>query len=102
LTSNLQTGELNLQLVNRFVGNNPVGGTVPIGQWFHIVLYLKRAKDASGAVALYLDSEKVFEFTDTITDDTDWGQWYVGNLATATAPPECTVYVDDVTIQSTL
>jgi hypothetical protein len=102
LTTNLATGELNLQLVNRFVGNNPVGGTVPIGQWFHIVLYLKRAKDTSGAVALYLDSQKVFEFTNSITDDTDWAQWYVGNLASDLQPPESTVYLDDVTIRSTL
>ena len=39
--------------------------------------------------------------TGLVTDDTDWGQWYVGNLADALVPPASTVYVDDVTISLT-
>ena len=100
--TNSPTGELNLFLfsfLNNNVGDSP---PVPIGRWFHVVLYLKRAKDASGAVALYLDDQKVVEFTKLVTDDTDWGSWYAGNLASATQPPECTVYMDDVSIRSTL
>jgi len=83
-----------------------VSPPVPLGRWFHVVLYLKRAPDASGAIALYLGDEqgdqKVVEFTDLITDDSDWAQWYVGNLAEATDPADCTVYLDDVTIRSSL
>lgn len=82
---------------------------VPIGRWFHVVLYLKRAKDKTGAVALYLGDDesgdvKAVEFTNLATDDdtTAWAQWYVGNLASAMDPPESTVYLDDVTIRSTL
>jgi hypothetical protein len=102
-----RAGELCLQLVSRFLGGtNPIGSAVPIGRWFHVVLYLKRAKDTTGAVALYLGDDqgdqKVVEFTNLVTDDTDWGQWYVGNLADNTTPPECAVYMDDVTIRSTL
>jgi hypothetical protein len=96
------TGELSLHLFDFLggkVGNSP---PVPIASWFHVVFYLKRAKDTTGAVALYLDDQKVVEFTNLITDDSDWAQWYVGNLASATQPPECTVYMDDVTIRSTL
>jgi hypothetical protein len=44
----------------------------------------------------------VVDFANLITDDTDWGQWLVGNYAEALAPPESTVYVDDVTIRATL
>ena len=33
-----------------------------------------------------------------MTDDSRWGQWFVGNYATALSPPSSTVYVDDVTI----
>lgn len=101
-------GELCLELfTSRFVnGDERFSPPVPIGRWFHVVVYLKRAKDTSGAVALYLGDQsgdqKVVEFTNLITDDTDWGQWYVGNLASATEPPECTVYMDDITIRSTL
>ncbi|HEY5283138.1 MAG TPA: hypothetical protein VIM14_10145, partial [Polyangia bacterium] len=42
------TGALNLHVfgsLNKTVGDGP---PVPIGTWFHIVLYWKRAKDKSG------------------------------------------------------
>jgi hypothetical protein len=101
--TNDTTGALILELYSRFLNSDArFSPPVPIGRWFHVVLYLKRAKDASGAVALYLDQQKVVESTNLVTDDTDWAQWYVGNLASAVDPPECTVYLDDVTIRSTL
>jgi hypothetical protein len=74
---------------------------VPIGEWFHLELYLKRAADATGEVALYQDDQLLFEAKNLITDDTSWGEWYVGNLATRLAPRDSTLYVDDVTIRST-
>ncbi len=94
---------LSLELYSRFLsGDARYSPPVPIGRWFHIVLYLKRAKDTSGAVALYLDEQKVVEFTNIITDDSDSARWYVGNLANDLNPPKTTVYLDDVTIRSTL
>jgi hypothetical protein len=74
---------------------------VPIGSWFHLELRLKRAADATGEVALYQDGQLLLELTGLVTDDTNWGQWYVGNLATALVPPDSTVYVDDVSIRTT-
>lgn len=73
---------------------------VPIGAWFHLELYLRRALDASGEVTLYQDGEKVVEIKDLVTDRSRWGQWYIGNLATGLSPAESVVYVDDVTIRS--
>ena len=35
-----------------------------------------------------------------VTDNTDFGQWYVGNFADALTPPGSTLYVDDVTIRA--
>jgi hypothetical protein len=72
---------------------------IPLGAWFHLEFYLERAADASGSIALYQDGELVVEATGIKTDDTRFGQWYVGNLATGLTPPESTVYVDDVTIR---
>jgi hypothetical protein len=72
---------------------------IPIGAWFHLEFYLERAADTSGSIALYRDGELVVEARGIETDDTRWGQWYVGNLATGLTPAESTVYVDDVTIQ---
>jgi hypothetical protein len=84
-------------MVHRPMQSNPV----PIGAWFHLELYLQRAADATGEVALYQDGEKVVEIRNIVTDDTRQAQWYIGNLATGLAPAESTLYVDDVTIRST-
>jgi hypothetical protein len=95
------SGDLDLRVLQ------PKGGTtsaksVPIGKWFHIVFFWKRAKDTSGEVSLYQDGERVVDLTNLVTDDSDWDQWYVGNLATALQPPQSTVYVDDITIRASL
>jgi hypothetical protein len=95
-------GELKLFLINLVGGGVKVSPPIPIGEWFHVVVYLKRAKDETGTVALYLNDVRVAELTNVITDDSELGEWYVGNLATALEPSESTVYVDDVTIRSTL
>jgi len=75
---------------------------IPIGVWFHIQFYLKRAADATGEFALYQDGQLLVERKGLVTDDTSYGQWYVGNLARALTPPDMTLYVDDVTITETL
>lgn len=74
---------------------------IPIGAWFRIQFRLKRAADATGAIALYQDGEPLIEEAPSATDDGEFGEWYVGNLATALTPPKSTVYVDDVSITAT-
>jgi hypothetical protein len=74
---------------------------VPIGEWFHIQFYLKRASDQTGVIRLYQNGKLLLEKTKLVTDDSSWGQWYVGNLAKELTPPESTLYVDDVTIGPT-
>jgi hypothetical protein len=71
---------------------------IPIGQWFHIEVYFKRAKDTTGTLTLLQDGVMAVNLTGLVTDPTDWGQWYVGNWADSLMPPASTVYVDDVTI----
>ena len=84
-------------------GQYPLNPTtpIPIGSWFHIEFFLKRAADATGEVALYQDGALLFDVTNLITDDSSFGQWYVGNLADHLAPPDSTLYVDDVSISAT-
>lgn len=67
----------------------------------HLEVYFKRAKDATGEITLWQDSTEAVHLTGLATDPTDWGQWYVGNLANDLLPPNQTVYVDDVTISLT-
>ena len=71
---------------------------VPIGSWFHIEFRLRRRSNATGEAALYQDGTLLIELTNIQTDDTDYGQWYVGNYADALMPRSSTIYVDDVTI----
>jgi hypothetical protein len=75
---------------------------VPIGSWFHLVFFLRRAATDTGEVALYQDGQRVLQVVNIATDDSSWGQWYCGNLARALTPPDATIYVDDVTIDTKL
>ncbi len=84
------------------LGESATQPPVPFGSWFHVQLFLKRAADMTGEVALYQDGEQIFDVTKLVTDDATFGQWYVGNLADGLSPPASTLYVDDVNISSTL
>jgi hypothetical protein len=75
---------------------------VPIGQWFHLQFYLSRALDETGAIALYQDGQLLISAENLVTADSEWGQWYVGNLAEDLSPPASTLYVDDVSITDAL
>jgi hypothetical protein len=90
----------------RLIGRGPPAThadvELPVAKWFSIQLRLKRDAAESGIAALYLDGDLVAEYSNIVTDDTAWGQWYVGNLADNLEPQESTVYVDDVSIQPSL
>ncbi len=75
---------------------------IPIGAWFHIQFYLKRAADATGEIRLYQDGKELLDAKNVVTDDSTWAQWYVGNIAKDLTPADSTVYVDDVSIDSKL
>jgi hypothetical protein len=79
----------------------PTTAPVPVGTWFHLEVFLQRASDAMGRFTLRLDSQVVLDLTALPTDDSLWGQWFVGNYATALSPGVSTAYVDDVTIAIT-
>jgi hypothetical protein len=83
----------------RRVHQQPQPVAVPIGRWFQLELFLKRASDETGAVALYQDGTEVLRLEEIAPDDSPFGQFYVGNLATRLNPPNYTLYVDDVSIR---
>lgn len=89
-----------------YVGSRPARTidtiTLPRDTWFSLLVRLRRADTPTGAVALYVNGQQVFEQSALITDDSTWGQWYVGNLATDLTPEQSTIYVDDVTISDSL
>jgi hypothetical protein len=71
---------------------------IPIETWFHLEFYLKRASDATGEIALYQDDQMVLQLTGLVTDNSSWGQWYVGSYAQGLSPGKTTMYVDDVSL----
>jgi len=75
--------------------------TVPIGKWFHIELFLKRAADMTGEIALYQDDVKLFDKVNLKSDASKFSQWYVGDWAEEATPADSSLYVDDVSIRAT-
>ena len=73
---------------------------VPIGEWFRVEFRLKRAKDDTGAIALYQDGVPLLEATGIVTDRFDFHEWYVGTWGENLMPPGSTIYVDNVTIRA--
>jgi hypothetical protein len=71
---------------------------VPIGHWFRLQIKIVRSAQANGEIIVLQDGVVALHLTDVITDDTEWGQWYVGNFAKTLVPTLSTLYVDDITI----
>lgn len=98
------SGNLNLKLLNWVSSPSVVPPDlvlpVPIGAWFHIQVYFRRATDATGEVIVYQDGVSIYHATNIVTDrpDSDEYHWYVGNFASSIAPPQSVIYVDDIEI----
>lgn len=98
---NLASGALRLEVFNYWVKlpDQSKAPPIPIGAWFHIEMYWKRAADDTGEVIVYQDGVAIFQVANVQTDNSDsMVQWYVGNYAHLLDPVDSTVYVDDVTI----
>jgi hypothetical protein len=72
--------------------------SIPTGVWVHLEAFLQRAADGTGRFTLRSNGQVAVDLTGLTTDDSRWGQWFVGNYATALSPASSTLYVDDVTI----
>lgn len=69
---------------------------VPLAEWFKLEVTLQRAADETGSITVTQDDQVAVELTDLVTDDSTYGEWYLGNLATSLTPSDSTIYVDDV------
>lgn len=87
--------------ITKIASDPTAAPAVPIGRWFHIEVYFKRDANNMGELSMWQDDRLAVHYTGIQTDPSNWGQWYVGNLATALMPPSSTLYVDDVTISTT-
>ena len=100
---NRSDGKLQLSVFNFSAGTHPAISAdlepVPIGRWFQLGIKIVRSARANGEVTVLQDGVVALHLTNLITDDTNWGQWYVGNYVKNLVPPLSTVYVDDVAIR---
>ncbi|HKO48768.1 MAG TPA: hypothetical protein VJV79_13645 [Polyangiaceae bacterium] len=99
---NNSDGQLELSVFNFLTGTHPplTGvGPIPIGRWFQIEIRIVRSALPNGEVTVQQDGVTALHLTKLITDDTQWGQWYVGNFVKKLEPASSTVYVDDVSIR---
>ncbi len=98
----IDTDQLRIWVDDLIDGNvNPdlsAAPPIPIDTWFHLKFYYKRASDATGEIILYQDDQVVLHLTALVTDNSNWGQWYVGSYSTGLSPSKTTVYVDDVSL----
>lgn len=87
-----------LRMLRRATSGVPA---VPIGSWFQLEAYFKRSTENLGEFAVYQDGQLALALEGLVTDDSRYGQWYVGNLAHSLTPAESTLYVDDVSVSLT-
>ncbi len=75
---------------------------IPIGTWFQLEVYWRRDNGGdAGEFALYKDKQLALDVKNIQTDNTSWGQFYVGDFANFLVPANVTLYVDDVSIGAT-
>jgi hypothetical protein len=72
---------------------------IPIDKWFRIEMQIVRPAQANGEVTVYQDDVIAAHASDVSPDDTEWGQWYVGNYAKTLEPSLSTIYVDEIMIR---
>jgi hypothetical protein len=104
LASSASDGELELIAYTPLLGKtchaNPIR-PVPVGSWFQIEFFLKRAAHATGEAKLYQDGTLLFDETNIVTGDSNYVRWYAGNLSSGVTPPDSIVYMDDVSVSAT-
>jgi hypothetical protein len=71
---------------------------VPLATWVHFEVLLRKAADATGAIAVWQDDVLILENRAVATAETDWVQWDAGGSSDDIAPLPAVVYIDDAAI----
>lgn len=78
----------------------PVPVTFPVDTWVQLEVYLAKATDASGEIAVWQDGTLIFDYTGATTTN-DWIQWDAGGASDELTPSPAAVYLDDAAISTT-
>lgn len=72
-----------------------------VGRWVHMEVFLKKATDQTGRIALWMDDVLLREVNNISTGASSWVQWSIGVSSSDIDPVPGTVYVDDAAISLT-
>jgi hypothetical protein len=81
---------------------------IPVGRWTHIEAFIRQSSGYDGALILWQDGVKLFDFQNIRTsytncDYNDWcadGEWSVNSYSDGLSPSPSTLYVDDAAIST--
>jgi Polysaccharide lyase len=71
---------------------------VPIGDWFHVEMFVDATPDPTGSVAVWQDGVRVLGVDNIATAPSDFLLFGVGNIATAIMPTLATIEIDDAAV----
>ncbi|MCP4149047.1 MAG: hypothetical protein GY757_14965, partial [bacterium] len=77
---------------------------VPVGQWFHLEVYLKQSEAYNGQIAVWQDGVEIYNMNKVKTKYPDsWQEWSVNTYTDHTdgvTPRFFTMYVDDAVVST--
>jgi hypothetical protein len=85
-----------------FVGvvNTPQSNPIPVptDTWVHFEVFLRKASDLTGRVAVWQDGVLIVDRINVATAPSSWMEWSVGAATDNIAPSSAIVYIDDAAI----
>jgi hypothetical protein len=103
VVGNLENGDMYLYLwdsINSRSYEEDHPHTLPTKRWVHLQVYVKRANDATGAIAVWQDSDKLIDLQGVQTAYNDNIQWSLNSYTHEIDPSNMMIYVDDAVIST--
>jgi hypothetical protein len=73
---------------------------VPVGQWFHLEAYYRKASDNTGQITIWQDGVQILGVVNVQTANSSDLGWAVTNYGAQLSPSNVTIYVDDAVINT--
>jgi len=75
---------------------------LPVGQWVHFEVFMRRAQDPTGEIMVWQDGTLLFHITNVQTNyDSGRVSWGVNSYSSGLNPSPTVIYIDDVVMSTT-
>jgi hypothetical protein len=74
---------------------------IPVGQWFHLEAYYKKATNGTGRVTVWQDGVQTIDLAHVRTANSSDLAWAIINYGQDTSPSDVTIHIDDAAISTT-